>query len=259
MPPWHLRDTSINSPISLLKRPFINSASVQSFQLFTRPIPSFFWSSYVVCFIATIKIPFTNKMVTQSPRSFAAALVALFTSIVNGLPQSVDTVGPPICDPTTVLVGDGDPHQNYLHVQATDTIDCGEAVCSVSALSSHTIGWTATIEDPFEWISGSFAVMESYTTGGTYTCQGNPGQSICVIRAVAHTAYTVQDTTGGTDCGAGSPSYVMKSPNTNDEGYVYICKTSECGSNGDQYWDTDNAPVGGPGPLAPCLGAECGP
>jgi hypothetical protein len=170
---------------------------------------------------------------------------------------SVDAVGPPICDPSTVLVDDGDPHQNFLHVQVTDAIDCGSGDCNVQYTTQHTIGWSASVGGAYEWIDGGFGVEESYTTGGTYECDGDDTiDNLCVIRVVAHTAYTVQNVNAGCGGAVGDP-FVMQSPNSNEVGYTYKCRRGGCGNNGDSVFDTSFAPVGGPGPQSPCI-AELG-
>ncbi|KAB8437361.1 hypothetical protein FH972_025041 [Carpinus fangiana] len=194
----------------------------------------------------------------MAPLALGTAALPSQLDLVSRGNASIDTVGPPICTPETVLQGDGDPHQNFLHVQVTEAIDCGGGSCNVQYTTQHTIGWSASIEGAYEWIAGGFSVEESYTTGGTYECDGEEGDgNVCVIRVIAHTAYTVQNIDAGCGGVQGDP-FVMKSPNSGEIGYSYKCRRGGCGSNGDSFWD-DFAPVGGPGPQAPCDAAagEC--
>lgn len=80
----------------------------------------------------------------------------------------------PSCQTDTILVGDGDPHQNYFEIQVTSPIDCGAggAGCSVTKLNTHTVTWTASASVNIgPWISGGFSVSESITTGESRTCK----------------------------------------------------------------------------------------
>ncbi|KAF5249676.1 hypothetical protein FANTH_4984 [Fusarium anthophilum] len=148
----------------------------------------------------------------------------------------------------TVLVGDGDPHQNYFHKQLSENINCASAAsCSVgqSDSTSFTIGWTANSAGP-SWISGGFSVSESWTTGNSYTCNAGKGETVCIWYNIAHTAYTVQEWTKNTCTeGSGGTPFVMFSPNENNKGGGYYCVIGTCRSKGEGYWDY-NGRAGGP-------------
>ncbi|KAH6888424.1 hypothetical protein B0T10DRAFT_488155 [Thelonectria olida] len=150
---------------------------------------------------------------------------------------------------TTSLVGDGNPHQNFLHKQLSETIACGTAdSCSVGSMNSRsfTIGWSADASAA-GWISGGFSVTETWTTGNTYTCTAGEGETICIWYNTAHTAYTVQNydrNVCGTSNTNGGP-YVMYSPNDKNSGGGYYCVIGTCRSQGDQYWDKTGR-AGGP-------------
>ncbi|KAJ5825876.1 hypothetical protein N7474_003014 [Penicillium riverlandense] len=151
---------------------------------------------------------------------------------------------------STQIVGDGDPHQNYLHTQLSENVNCGEATsCTVGQTESisYTIGWSATAT-AFEWLTGGFSVSVSWTTGNTYSCTGSSNDTVCVWYNTAHTAYTVQNGAYN-DCTGFSPSggtLIMRSPNSNNVGGGYNCIIgTSCSSQGANYWDY-NGPAGGP-------------
>jgi len=142
------------------------------------------------------------------------------------------------------LVGDGDPHTDYLHKQVSETTGCGaegtggsDDGCSVSYLTSYTIGWSASVTGTINWLSGGFSVQESVTTGDTYTCSAGPGESVCVWVDIPHIAYTVA-------LGVVDPNYqcttqpygplVMESP-TGTMTY-YCVRGDACRTNGEEYW-----------------------
>ncbi|KAB5586295.1 hypothetical protein GE09DRAFT_984522, partial [Coniochaeta sp. 2T2.1] len=90
---------------------------------------------------------------------------------------------------TTIMVGNGDPHQNPLNIQLSN---CGQGDCQVdhTVSKSFTISWTASATAA-GWISGGFAVEQSIETGNEYGCQGVAGDRVAVWKAIGLTAYTV--------------------------------------------------------------------
>ncbi len=194
------------------------------------------------------KLLFASILATLYGRSISLFSLARFIANtlyqVNAAPATApggNLVGPPpACTVSTILVGNGNPHQNGLHKQVSEPIQCSsDAGCSVSHLTSYTIGYSASATIA-QWIGGGFSVSESFTTGNTYTCNGNPGDTVCVWVNLAHTAYTVQNFNSGEctpDPGPGTP-FVLKSPNKNNAGGDYYCVIgSGCGTNGQSYWD----------------------
>ncbi|GKZ25421.1 hypothetical protein AbraCBS73388_001049 [Aspergillus brasiliensis] len=109
------------------------------------------------------------------------------------------------------------------------------------------IGWTATA-DAAQWISGGFAVQESWTTGLEYQCTASSHQTVCIWYNTAHTAYTVQNGLYNV-CTGFNPNneagFVMFSPNQNNKGGGYYCVIGTCRSQGQNYWDK-SGPAGGP-------------
>jgi hypothetical protein len=147
----------------------------------------------------------------------------------------------------TARVGDGNPHQNYFYIQVSETNTCsGGSDCSVAHTTSETIGWTASMGGA-QWISGGFAVSESWTIGNSYSCSAHPGETVCVWHKVAHTAYTVQNVFVGSTClGTEDTSdYILFSPNTNNVGGGYYCVVGSCRNYMDSYWVKDGR-AGGP-------------
>ena len=93
--------------------------------------------------------------------------------------------------------GDGDPHQNYYHIQLSDNINCEGGSCqtSESNTDSKTIGFTIGTNSNAKklgWFQGGFSVSETWTTGNAYTCDGTAGEIVCVWQNVAHTAVNQQ-------------------------------------------------------------------
>ncbi|RSL82000.1 hypothetical protein CEP51_005430 [Fusarium floridanum] len=150
---------------------------------------------------------------------------------------------------TTNLVDDGDPHQNYLHKQLSETINCGTAEsCSVGSMQSKsfTIGWSSDFSG-VPWISGGFSVSESWTTGNSYSCNAGKGETACIWYNTAHTAYTVRETARNS-CGGSYTArgpYILFSPNEQNRGGGYYCVIGTCRSQGDEYWDKSGR-AGGP-------------
>ncbi|ORX35461.1 hypothetical protein BD324DRAFT_652587 [Kockovaella imperatae] len=145
--------------------------------------------------------------------------------------------------------GNGDPHQNYWHVQLSESITCSQdAGCQVgqSQTTSITVDWSlASAADITEWFTAGFDVSESWTTGNSYTCDGNAGETVCIWQNVAHTAYSVMEEEINNCVGVtSSHAGVIRSPNSNNQGGGFYCVVGTCGDQGDGYWEAGCA--GGP-------------
>lgn len=121
--------------------------------------------------------------------------------------------------------------------------------CRVDYQSSSgwTINWSASSKLN-EWISGGFGVSRSWTTGQSYGCNGQRGETVCVWHSFAHTAYTVRDY--NLICGIKTYSggnHVISSPNNDNKGGGFYCVVGAryCRSLGEGYWDR-NGRAGGP-------------
>jgi hypothetical protein len=154
-------------------------------------------------------------------------------------------VDPPgTCFKNVEIDGNGSPSDRHLHKQVSQPLQCSPgATCSVSELTSYTIGWTADV-GASQWISAGFSVTESWTSGDTYSCTGNPGDTVCVWLDMDHTVYSVHDFYEGTlpGCGSGGTGdpYRITSPNTDNAGGQYYCVNGDaCRNDGDQYWDAE--------------------
>jgi hypothetical protein len=138
----------------------------------------------IIMSYVTTKGPRTQEMTTDSLRKYLAALTA-----VAAVQQAVALPQPqtfPItqCNTDTYLVGDGDPHQNYWHVQVTSPLDCGDGGdgCNVSKLTQQTIGFTVSAGvSAGPWVSAGFSVEQSVSTGEQHTCE-QPQSSILRAR-----------------------------------------------------------------------------
>ncbi|KFY33804.1 hypothetical protein V494_07306 [Pseudogymnoascus sp. VKM F-4513 (FW-928)] len=158
--------------------------------------------------------------------------------------------GPPDCSwrSDVVLIGNGDPHQNYRHTQLTIPIDCGHAKgcgCGESDAISYSINYTVGGAF-FGWVNGGFSVTKTISTGRVYSCAGGPGQTICMMKKTAHTAYSVRERQRSRcDPTQYGDKYILVSPNANDRGSGFYCIVGSCKNQGD-FWMDRNGRAGGP-------------
>ncbi|KAF4556474.1 Hypothetical protein D9617_1g083520 [Elsinoe fawcettii] len=151
---------------------------------------------------------------------------------------------------TQERVGDGDPHQNFYHIQLTRDLTCEPTLsCNIGRTEAEgmSVGFSFNIapDAALGWIDGGFSVEKSWEVGETQTCDGGPGDNVCLWQRVQHTAYTVRDkyTSPCGTVGYGKP-YVIRSPNKEQRGSY--CVRNHCQVKGYGYWESfDNAPVGG--------------
>ncbi|KAF4947800.1 hypothetical protein FGADI_10133 [Fusarium gaditjirri] len=139
------------------------------------------------------------------------------------------------CFVRPVLDGTGWPHQRYYYEQLSEVAYCSETEgCSAGVSETETFTFTASFTFGIdEWISGGLSVAQGWTTGSAYTCNGGPGDSVCVWYKVAHTAYTVKKPKGGQFVRG-----VIASPNMGNRGGGYQCMTGKsCYIKGSMFWD----------------------
>ncbi|ORX40173.1 hypothetical protein BD324DRAFT_648775 [Kockovaella imperatae] len=165
-------------------------------------------------------------------------------------------------NPTNAASGDGDPHQNYWHVQLSEPISCGGGGCSVdeTQTKSLTIGFSIGTNSNFKpggnavWFQPSFSVQEQWQTGNQYQCDGNPNGRVAIWQNVAHTAYSVANTPSG-NCGESNSDYdtyvnIYRAPNQQNQGGGFYCVRDDGSgyvrNQGDGYWEGGCA--GGPQP-----------
>lgn len=167
------------------------------------------------------------------------------TTIGTELEKRVD----PYC---TFLDGNGDPHQNPRHTQISRTGTCGSGPCSISltAGQTETYSWSWGLNPPGSWINGGFAVSESEQVSESFTCNGTPGETICIWSTLQTTAYTVANYDEGRfdSCGRQVGTSIIFSPNTcfNTPSYYCVGGANNCRTKDQFYYDTANAPAGGP-------------
>ncbi|ORX37092.1 hypothetical protein BD324DRAFT_425118 [Kockovaella imperatae] len=159
-------------------------------------------------------------------------------------------------NPGDATPGNGDPHQNYWHVQLSQPISCGDGGCSVgeTKTESLTVGFTVGFDtgEDSQWFTPSFSVQKSYITGNSWTCDGNPNGRVAIWQNVAHTAYSVWNTPSG-NCGESNSDYdtyvnIYRAPNTDNVGGGFYCVRDDGSgyvrNQGDGYWE--NGCAGGP-------------
>ncbi|KAF4439172.1 hypothetical protein FACUT_4355 [Fusarium acutatum] len=106
------------------------------------------------------------------------------------------------CNVRVSLDGAGWPHQRYLFTQVSEVAECGknQTCCTGRDRSGgFTFGMTGGVGCEFmpgATLTFGFMVQRTWTTGNSYTCQGNPGDRVCVWYKVAYTAYTVRKAIG---------------------------------------------------------------
>lgn len=101
----------------------------------------------------------------------------------------------PICclgECYTVVNEPSNEKTEIMHKQVSEYIDCnGGPGCSVTRLTSHTIGWSASVGGNIPWASLGASVTESTTTGNSYTCNGEGHNKVCVWARIEHKSYDV--------------------------------------------------------------------
>lgn len=93
------------------------------------------------------------------------------------------------------LVGDGNPHTDYLHRQMTSTGECrdgpGAKGCGVGFSTSHTFGYTVSAGANIGWFAPGFSVTESWTVGETKTCSADINATVCLWYDMAYVSSTL--------------------------------------------------------------------
>ncbi|KAH7122131.1 hypothetical protein B0J13DRAFT_648348 [Dactylonectria estremocensis] len=218
--------------------------------------------SKVDCLVPGLKGFHPTPLTTSAKRSAVDSVMPHLAMVIPNVPMLDPQPEEPdvdkrlvneICSSigTTVLVGDGNPHQNYLHKQISETINCGgAATCNAgyTETQSFAIGFSYTLKLE-DWAQFGFSVTQSWTTGNMYNCGGTTGEDVCIWYNTAHTAITVRNEnyiTAG--CGIAQALYsediILKSPNEQNRGGGYYCFVDPCRAKGDGYWD-NSGPVGG--------------
>ena len=129
--------------------------------------------------------------------------------------------------------------QAYQHRQVTDSLQCNEDTCSADKLEEHTFGIDASIDVSDEEIGGlSAGVVNEWTSGDEYDCQGVPGQTVCVWVKTAYTVYEVGYDNIAYGSGGCGPDSEVKFPNAHNNGGGYLCKNgTDCQFSGATFWE----------------------
>ncbi|KAH7263769.1 hypothetical protein BKA59DRAFT_449962 [Fusarium tricinctum] len=151
-------------------------------------------------------------------------------------------------------VGNGNPHQNPLHIQLSEPMECGggagrQCVAGRTESRSFSIGWSANAA--VSWISAGFSVIQTIETGNSYECWGNPGDFFAVWKKQGQTAYTVQQGIYNPCTSSWLPvggHIIIWSPNDQNRRGNYYCVYGRqyVRNIGDRWLDTSAGEPGGP-------------
>ncbi|THC95321.1 hypothetical protein EYZ11_005181 [Aspergillus tanneri] len=89
------------------------------------------------------------------------------------------------------IIGDGDPHTDYLHRQLTQIINCkggpGADGCSGSYNEGNSFAYTVTGGAAVSFFNGGFSVSETWSESETYTCMGKEdADAVCIWYDMAY-------------------------------------------------------------------------
>ncbi|KAG5747388.1 hypothetical protein H9Q70_009931 [Fusarium xylarioides] len=140
------------------------------------------------------------------------------------------------------LVGDGNPRQHYLHKQLSEPIVCGPSPgCSVGRTDSESFTISGTINPGRDkwWGSFGFSVTKAWTTGNSYTCNGNQNETVCIWYKTAQTTFVVKEHKKAPGESQWTESiHDVSAPNKNNKGGNYYCVIGHgCKAKGDSWWD----------------------
>ncbi|KAF5563176.1 hypothetical protein FNAPI_2804 [Fusarium napiforme] len=149
-------------------------------------------------------------------------------------------------------VGNGNPHQNPLHIQLSEAMECpanNQCVAGRFESRSFSIGWSANAA--VSWISAGFSVVQTIDTGNNYECWGNPRDWFAVWKKQAQTAYTVQQGIYNSCTNSWQPvggHIIIWSPNAQNRRGNYYCVFGRqyVRAIGDRWLDTSAGEPGGP-------------
>ncbi|KAE8350772.1 hypothetical protein BDV28DRAFT_162764 [Aspergillus coremiiformis] len=152
------------------------------------------------------------------------------------------------------LVGDGDPHTDFLHRQLTEKLECRDGPeakdCSIGFSQGHTFGYVVSTGAKVGFFNPGFAVTESWTVSEVKTCGAHSNGTVCLKYDMAYTAYTVQVVNKhrySSVCSTQSMGpIVVRAPNKNNVGggHFYCAYGDECKELGDEKWClTNDCPV----------------
>lgn len=128
------------------------------------------------------------------------------------------------------LVGNGNPHQNFVITQkGGTTVECDTPETSTGTGYSLTLGWSLSIglDAEFESFGLDVTEEETYSVSNTFTCDGVAAEqgAICVLFYQAVTAFTV-NVTEHLECACGGSSTIDRgtaivyAPNADQVGSV---------------------------------------
>ncbi|KAK9237117.1 hypothetical protein V1525DRAFT_419841 [Lipomyces kononenkoae] len=128
------------------------------------------------------------------------------------------------------LVGDGNPHQNFVITQKGGTlVACDAPGASTGTGFATTLGWSLSlgVNSAFSSVGFSVSESETYSVSNSFPCNGVAAENgdICVLFYQAVTAFTV-DVTEVLECACAGTSTsdagiaVVYAPNANQMGSI---------------------------------------
>ncbi|KAL7764019.1 hypothetical protein ACKLNR_005164 [Fusarium oxysporum f. sp. zingiberi] len=109
---------------------------------------------------------------------------------------------------------------------AVENAQCSkDAGCSVGSTKGYTKAYGFSATANVKYASLGFTVTPSWSTGSSYTCNGSPGEKVCVWYKVANTAYigrVPQVPVPLNDCDKHGKQILMAAPNQDNDGGGYV-------------------------------------
>lgn len=127
--------------------------------------------------------------------------------------------------------------QTYYDQQVSDVFTCGsdKEGCSGAHAESASFAYSVDAGLNINFLSIGSSVTKSWTSGNSFTCNGNTKGDTCIWIKVAYTQYEVEP--GAGNCNGVHGKHTMKAPNTNNKGGKYYCVNGKaCRAKGDGYW-----------------------
>ncbi|KAL8882935.1 MAG: hypothetical protein Q9198_000134 [Flavoplaca austrocitrina] len=125
----------------------------------------------------------------------------------------------------------------FQHYQVTDNLDCTEGTCSVSKLEAHTFGLSLGVSIA-KVLGADFGLTESWTSGETYTCQGDNIDKLCVWVKVAYTVFDTELDNPAACSNSGEKGEQVKIPREDNNGGGFYCgRKEDCQHLNANFWE----------------------
>ncbi|KAL8693986.1 MAG: hypothetical protein Q9218_001285 [Villophora microphyllina] len=123
--------------------------------------------------------------------------------------------------------------------QVTANLECAQNECSLADINEHTFGYTVGGGASFDWTAGiaaEFSIVQEWTSGGQFTCNGEPHDTICVWSRLE---YSVFDADTSSDACNNAGTVEVKAPKKEGQNYYCVVGKQYCRSDGQGYWDPE--------------------